>query len=285
MLTIKRLVIISGATIAGTLWGIAPALADNVYGNVNCNQTPSPACSLTAGRNPDHSSVSGNHDTANVSGNADNSGYDGIGCRNVPVDYKAPGGQPPEPGGWFMVLCSPDGKDPDSHGPVWIPAGANNVSTVSPAVLAQVARKQIRLPAPQISANPTGDQLVSLPTWMWVSSGWAPISATASVPGVSVTAVATPTSVSWSMGDGTMVTCTGPGTPFRADVDPKSASPDCGHTYRTSSARQAGQAYPVTATIHWTVSWSGAGQGGTFPEMTTTSNAAFRVAESQALNN
>ncbi|SMD27601.1 hypothetical protein SAMN05661093_11211 [Kibdelosporangium aridum] len=76
-----------------------------------------------------------------------------------------------------------------------------------------------------------------------------------------------------------------PGTAYGTGNDPKSGSPDCGHTYRNSSARQAGQAFAVSATVHWTVSWSGAGQSGTFPGMTTTSNAAFRVAEAQALNN
>ncbi|WP_285491131.1 hypothetical protein [Amycolatopsis taiwanensis] len=170
---------------------------------------------------------------------------------------------------------------------MWIPDDQQPGATQlpSPAELAAMARKQLRLPTPTIAANPTGDQLVNLPTWLWLSSGWGPVSATASVPGASVTAVARPTSVSWSMGDGDTVTCTGAGTPFRPGTDPTAPSPDCGHTYRTSSANQPGQAFPVTATVHWTVAWSGAGQGGTFPDMTTTSTATFRVAESQALNN
>jgi hypothetical protein len=120
---------------------------------------------------------------------------------------------------------------------------------------------------------------------MWLSSGWGPVSATATVPGVSVTATATPTSVVWSMGDGSTVTCTDAGTPFSPGTAPTASSPDCGHTYRTSSASQAGQAFPVSATVYWTVTWAGAGQGGVFPDLTTTGNAAFRVAESQALNN
>ncbi|MCX4561653.1 hypothetical protein [Streptomyces phaeochromogenes] len=41
----------------------------------------------------------------------------------------------------------------------------------------------------------------------------------------------------------------------------------------------------MSATVHWTVTWAGAGQSGVFPDLTTTSTAAFRVAESQALNN
>ena len=155
----------------------------------------------------------------------------------------------------------------------------------SPATVARIAYQQLRLPVPAIAVNPPGEQLVNLPTWIWLSSGWMQVSATASVPSVSVTAVATPTTVSWSLGDGSAVTCASAGTPFPPGTDPKASSPDCGHTYHASSASQPSQAFSVTATVHWTVTWSGAGQGGTFPDMTTSGNAAFRVAESQALNN
>ncbi|WP_229787803.1 hypothetical protein [Actinokineospora fastidiosa] len=192
------------------------------------------------------------------------------------------------PGAWYVWKCTTEGvADGLYRPPVWIADGGQPGAALlpSPAELAQMARKQLRLPSPTIAANPAGEQLVNLPTWMWLSGGWGPVSATASVPGVSVTAVATPTSVDWVMGDGSTVTCTDAGTPYKAGNDPKAPSPDCGHVYRRSSAGQPGQAYPVTATVHWTVTWSGAGQGGTFPDMTTTSDAAFRVAESQALNN
>lgn len=191
-------------------------------------------------------------------------------------------------GTWYVWKCTTAGvTDGLFHPPVFVPNGQppGAAPLPSPAQLAQMAFNQLRLPTPTIAENPAGEQLVNLPTWMWLSSGWGPVSATASVPGVSVTAVATPTSVSWSMGDGSTVSCAGAGTPFQPGADPKASSPDCGHTYRTSSASQASQAFPVTATVHWMVTWSGAGQGGTFPDMTTTGNAAFRVAESQALNN
>jgi hypothetical protein len=206
-----------------------------------------------------------------------------------PAAQPAAGPAPGQQGSWYVWKCTTAGiTDGLYHPPVWIANGQPAPGAPplpSPAQLAQMARNQLRFPAPTIAANPAGDQLVNLPTWMWLSSGWGQMSATASVPGVSVTAVATPTSVSWSMGDGSTVTCTGAGTPFRPGTDPKAPSPDCGHTYHASSASQAGQAFPVTATVHWTVTWAGAGQGGTFPDMTTTGNAAFRVAESQALNN
>lgn len=194
--------------------------------------------------------------------------------------------QPPA-GAWYVYKCTgPGAVDALYRPPVWIADGQQpgGVPLPSPAELAAQARNQLRLPAPKIQANPVGDQLVSLPTWLWLDrSSWGDVSATASVPGVSVTAVARPTSVTWSMGDGSSVTCTGPGTAFPAGADPKSASPDCGYTYRTSSAGQRGEAFGVTATVHWTVTWSGAGQSGVFPNMTTTGSAAFRVAESQGI--
>ncbi|MBB5157469.1 hypothetical protein BJ970_005003 [Saccharopolyspora phatthalungensis] len=194
--------------------------------------------------------------------------------------------QAPAPSGaWYVYRCDKPGfADALYRPPVWIPDGQPGAPLPSPAELAEQARNQLRLPSPRIEANPAGDQLVHLPTWLWLNqASWGQRSATASVPGVSVTAVATPTSVSWSMGDGRTVTCTGPGTPFSTGSDPKAASPDCGHIYRTSSAGQPNQAFPVIATVHWTITWSGAGQSGVFPDMTTSSTAAFRVAESQAL--
>ena len=51
------------------------------------------------------------------------------------------------------------------------------------------------------------------------------------------------------MGDGSTVTCDGPGTPYQAETDPKASSPDCGHTYLRSSARESGQAFVVSATV------------------------------------
>ncbi|MDO0939208.1 hypothetical protein QQY66_48750 [Streptomyces sp. DG2A-72] len=152
-----------------------------------------------------------------------------------------------------------------------------------------MARDQLRLPSLAIESSPAGEQLVSLPTWLWLDRGdWGSVSATASMPEVSVTATARPTSVDWAMGDGSSVTCKGPGTPYgtkrQSSGSPQSASPDCGHTYHTSSAEQPDNAFPVSATVHWTVTWEGAGESGAFPDLMTTSQAAFRVVESQALN-
>ncbi len=198
--------------------------------------------------------------------------------------------QPPpgqgQDGAWYLWRCSGNGAmDALYRPPVWIPNGQRvpGVAGPAPVELAALARKRLRLPEPAIAASPVGDQLVNLPTWLWLGDDWAAVEATAAVPGVTVTARAVPVSVTWDMGDGTSVRCRGPGTPYRAGTDPAAASPDCGHTYRRSSAGMPGGAFSVTATVSWDVSWSGAGGGGVFPGITTTGNADFRVAESQAL--
>jgi hypothetical protein len=91
-------------------------------------------------------------------------------------------------------------------------------------------------------------------------------------------------SVTWSLGDGSTVVCNGPGTPYAAGGDPAAPSPDCGHTYARSSAGEPGGVFVVSATVSWGVSWTGGGQSGTLPALTTTSSAQLRVGESQAIN-
>ena len=68
------------------------------------------------------------------------------------------------------------------------------------------------LPSPVIRSSPAQNalQLTNLPTWLWINPAeWVPESKTATVPGESVTATATPVSVTWHPGDGSTVTCQG----------------------------------------------------------------------------
>jgi hypothetical protein len=124
---------------------------------------------------------------------------------------------------------------------------------------------------------------VNVPTWLWLAGPWTAVHATAAVPGVSVTATAVPQLVTWRMGDGSMVVCHGPGTPFRAGDNPDASSPTCGHTYRESSASATGGVFTVTATITWNVTWAGGGGNGAFGGLTTTAAVQMPVAESQAI--
>ena len=168
------------------------------------------------------------------------------------------------------------------------PGGGPAPVLPAPGVLAALARQTLGLPSPVIRSSPAQNalQLTNLPTWLWINPAeWVPESKTATVPGESVTATATPVSVTWHPGDGSTVTCQGAGTPYTSADNPAAASPDCGHTYTSSSAGQPGGAFQATATITWDVTWQGAGgAGGVLAPLFTTAVAAFRVAESQALN-
>lgn len=279
---LKRAIIITGAVGILIIAGSAPAYADGPWGHVECGQTPSPGCDVGVGTgggdgNPKPGQEHEPSQQDDDSGSAPTGGGESLAaCDYQPSDYRPPGeiGSGVLPGAWVDGVCSASGA---IQTPEYVPA-------LTPAEVARLARRQLRLPVPAIAANPSGEQLVTLPTWLWLSSGWQQRSATASVPGVSVTAVARPTSLVWSMGDGTTVTCRDAGIPFPAGGDPRAPSPACGHTYRSSSAGQPNDAYPASATVHWSVTWSGAGQSGEFPDMTTTATTAFRVVESQVIN-
>ncbi|GAA4898808.1 PKD domain-containing protein [Streptomonospora salina] len=147
----------------------------------------------------------------------------------------------------------------------------------SPDEVARQAIEELDLPLPQVGlAPPTGTGLVGAPVWMWVEDdGWSPVSRTATAGSVSVTATATPTSVTWHMGDGASVACSGPGTPYTRDAD-ASASPDCGHSYSAPGE------YEITATVHWSIEWQGGGASGT-DSLTRTSSDTLRIGEGQAL--
>lgn len=340
---LRRAIAVIGVAAALTLTSVNSAFA-NIWGSVDCGQSPTPDCQLGAGKGGGAGTpggipggtTPGPGSSRSGGGSGGNNGPSGdvilggnpnlANCSYTPSNYQPPTGATPTawtrrlaPGGvtvqpavlllpaaaggavpvrpaasptpgqsgtWYVWKCTTPGlANAFYRPPVWIPNPPQpGAAGPSPAELAQMARQQLRLIAPRIAVNPAGEQLVNLPTWLWLSGGWAPISATASVPGVSVTAVAAPTSVDWSMGDGSVVPCPGSGTPFVPGTDTRASSPDCGYTYRTSSASQPNQAFAVTATVHWRVSWSGAGQTGVFPDLTTSATAALRVAESQALN-
>ena len=93
------------------------------------------------------------------------------------------------------------------------------------------------------------------------------------VPGPSqVTVVPSPMSQVASTGTARAVTVI-PGT------DAEAESPDCGHTYTQPSSDDL----RAQVTVNWEVTWSGGGEAGTVPEMTTTASVSWPVVESHAL--
>ncbi|MEV0966464.1 hypothetical protein AB0J25_28445 [Streptomyces sp. NPDC049910] len=153
-------------------------------------------------------------------------------------------------------------------------------------VVVQRAVERLELPQPVIRTSPDEDlvQVVHVPTWMWVDRGtWGPVSASAAVEGVTVTATARPRRAVWSMGEGGRVVCRGPGTPYSEAFSPKAASPDCGYTYRRASVSVPGGAYTVSVQVTWDVEWRGGGQAGVVPGLVMTAQRQLVVDEVQAV--
>ena len=135
-----------------------------------------------------------------------------------------------------------------------------------PAQLAERAVTRMTLRAIDIGIVPEEGLdrvgIVGMPQWMWVNEPrpktFGPITRKATAGSATVTATAKVDKVVWDMGDGTTVTCVGPGTPYEDRFDTKE-SPDCGYRYTKQGK------YEVTATSYWTVQWEGMGQSGTIP--------------------
>lgn len=195
-----------------------------------------------------------------------------------------PPGQTKENGAWHICYFPPPGS---SWEPMWI---ENGTVTIDPVVLAQRAIAAMNLDPITIGIVPESGPdrvgLVGLPVWIWVkdqaANTWGPITRSASEGTVSVSATAEVSSIVWDMGDGTKVTCSGPGTRYE-DRYGKEDSPTCGHRYELMSDDQPEGAYQVTATSHWVVEWTGGGQSGTVELDLTTDSLPIRIGEAQVL--
>lgn len=305
---LTRLPFAAGVIVAALFIGASNAWADGGSTAVSCQQSSAPGCTVTAGTSTVvPASTASVQMQAGVTGGGTCTDWRGKpapctdptwgwmgsnGCYwQVDTEYQPPAWDTAdqhagEAGAWFLFTCSTGNFPGTGGGLVWLPTtGGLATAPPPPEVLARQAANQLTLAAPRIETSPTGEQLVNVSTWLWLAqSAWAPVSATAAVPGESVTATARPMSVTWTLGDGTTLMCQGPGTPYAPGGDPSAPSPDCGHTYRQSSAGQPGQAFTVSATVTWGVTWEGGGQAGSLPALTTTTTTTLRVAESQAIN-
>ncbi|MEV6056455.1 ATP/GTP-binding protein [Streptomyces sp. NPDC052107] len=173
----------------------------------------------------------------------------------------------------------------------WVPqvfwAAQAPAANVDPEQLAREAVDRMLLTGPDIaSPHAAGRYVVGMPMWLWVRPSpttYGPNTASASLAGVTVTATAKVAQINWQMGDGSRVTCKGPGTPY-ADSYGKQDSPTCGHTYNTTSADQENGKYTVSATATWTVNWqdNAAGETGQFNE-TRQSQVQVAIGEVQVV--
>ena len=164
-----------------------------------------------------------------------------------------------------------------------------------PIEVAKSATESMQLEPFDIGITPPSgtEGLVSLPTWLWAESPsqhqWAsqgkPRTLTASAGPVWVTAKAYVSRIVWDMGDGSTVSCDGPGERYRKSFG-AARSASCGYVYYASSGDMPDRSYQVTARSYWVVDWSETGisngQSGQF-RFDLESNAQVRVGELQLL--
>jgi hypothetical protein len=156
-----------------------------------------------------------------------------------------------------------------------------DIMTIVRQVYAEVP---LALPVPHTSPPVDADQLVGFPIWMWVDGAvWRSFDAWASVSGVTVTVVAQPKSLHWNMGDGTVVSCAGPGTAWVEGSSGDQRS-DCSHIYQYVSAHQPDGRYHASVTVTWSVAWSAStGEAGTLPDASRSTGFDLNVVERQAV--
>jgi hypothetical protein len=166
-----------------------------------------------------------------------------------------------DPDGITAVLYFRDCGDGPVRQYVW-------VRREPPTVVAEQALSDLAtrlLTAPLVSVSPPDRGVVNLETWL-AATDTGPISATATIPGLSVTATATIASTVWDLGNGDRITCAGTGVAWSEESDGVPAP--CGYTYRVATPENA--PHRLTATFVWQITWrSSRGDTGTLPAITS----------------
>lgn len=178
----------------------------------------------------------------------------------------------------------------------WMDVNADGSPAPRPAdflpALRDSVRRRIPMPVPRVAPadeHPDGWTYAQLDTYFWVEQAagqWETVSATASVPGLSVTVSAEPERLIVHPGDGGgPVVCEGPQPAIRND-EYYEGMPGCRYRYRNSSAMAPnGATFPLQMEIEWRVTWSASnGRGGDLGVTRTTSEVRdLAVAELQAV--
>lgn len=170
---------------------------------------------------------------------------------------------------WIGVTC----RNPDPSFKAYFP---RRVAAEQMAwyLVDQIHLVPVKVGLTPLRSGPDSMGLVGLPVWLWVDrptpNTWGPIRASAG----RVSLVAQVESITWSMGDGTTLSC-GLGTPWVPALG-AGESPTCGHVYVKQGT------YTITATTHWVARWSGYGESGSM-RFSLRASQTYRVGELQVI--
>ena len=284
----RRLVLaftIGMATLSVIWYAIPPAYAsvDHRCNNASCSTEVGTPGSPTTGGTGTASSPTppvGNDETSSgpcppsqvASYSLDTQGGQPVTAQ--PGDLNPITGAPVAPGSELeTVLCNGSYLTTIVIPPGGTPGGG---PAVTGAQLARQAFSSFSVSAPAPKFSPT-KSVVGVATWLWLEGGWSSHSATASVPGLSATVTAEPTSVVWSMGDGGQTVCDGPGKPW--DPNNPNATTDCSYTYPVAGH------FTATVTVYFQTTWSASnGTAGQLAAITGRTTVPVTVEEIQAVN-
>jgi hypothetical protein len=203
-----------------------------------------------------------------------------------------------QPGGWYVDLCSVGNAQSIAQGLQWFATGqAPTIAPPDPATVGAQAASELQLPIPSLALSPVTAGYVNLAEWLSVApSIWHLFTTSAQACNAggctTAAATATPAIVTWNTGDGSVVACNGPGTAYNPDLSASEQSTACSHTYATTSAGQPDSggnpndgAFTVTASVTWTVAWSGPdGSAGVLPSLITEAPTSLKVTQIESVN-
>ena len=178
---------------------------------------------------------------------------------------------------YAQVCDNGEGTAPVEY--IWLEA-------LTPISVSESARQELIRIAPSpiagFSPDATLRQLVGLATFVWIDEvTLAPITAEASIPGLTATATATPARLVLDPGDGTgPLECELDITPYTEGADPESS---CTHTFQCVSSRSPTGTWDFTVSLEWDVTWVNTlGDAGVADPLRTQSIYPLVVIEAQA---
>jgi hypothetical protein len=189
---------------------------------------------------------------------------------------------------WYYSNCTYDDTGELAGSEYW-QYSPNDAVNPGPDLEAMARRAHDQVPftypAPMTSPGIDVDQITGLPTWLWIDpADWHPLSARSELSGFWVEVTAEPQRVIWDMGDGTVIECDGPGTPYDPAVPDDAQSTDCEHIFQDVSADEPDGRYAASATVDWAVSWEAStGATGELADTSRTTTFGLTVTERQAV--